>query len=274
MKRPSMCCIVVLALAAPLLAGGTATFDLLSPDAGATVAGDHLVEWTIKVTVSVADNMGLALASLDLVQDAGNPAFFNIPAATSVPLGMEGFDRPAGISNPDQGGSGSAYGGSSIGMEGAKNLIQVGGAQNTFGAAAGGIGLDVDVDAGVGQGAEGQVIATGSFPMPTTPGAYTFSIQSAIANTLDTINLAPQWSPVSEAAIVMGNPSFSVTVCQPGDINGDFTLTLEQDLPLFVDLLLGESTGGEYAQCAADLNGDEHIDGKDIAPFVTAFVGE
>jgi hypothetical protein len=101
---------------------------------------------------------------------------------------------------------------------------------------------------------------------------YTFSIPSAVANTLEAVNPAPQWSPVSPATVVLGNPSISFTVCRPGDIDGDFTLTVEQDVPLFVNLLLGTGSSDDYAQCAADLNGDGTIDGKDIQPFVDALL--
>jgi hypothetical protein len=265
-----ICLPVFSAAVSPALADGTVTLDLSSPSDGMAVPGSHVIEWAITAAVSTGDNMGLALISVDLVQDADNPELFDIPQAVGVPPGMEGFDRPDGISNP--GPEESCYGGTQVGLDGAKNLAQIGGSQNTFGTPSGGIGLDVDVDAGVGQGPGGQEIATNSFPAPAIPGVYTFSIPSAVANTLEAVNPAPQWSPVSPATVVLGNPSISFTVCRPGDIDGDFTLTVEQDVPLFVNLLLGTGSSDDYAQCAADLNGDGTIDGKDIQPFVDALL--
>jgi hypothetical protein len=266
MKYPMPICLITLLVSTvPAFSQGTVTFDFSSPSDGAVVPAGHLIEWTITATVSTGDNMGLALISVDLVQDVGDPELFDIPQAVGVPVGMEGFDRSAGISNPAPGGS--CYGGTQIGPAGAKDLVQIGGAQNTFGAPGGGIGLDVDVDAGIGQSPGGQEIAADSFPAPMTPGVYIFSTQTATANTLEAVNPPPQWSPVSPATVVMGNPSISFTVCQPGDISGDFAVTME-DLPLFVDLLLGVGAGGDYAECAADLTGDDTINGKDIQPFV------
>ncbi len=264
--RLPICLIVLFTSGVSAFGDGTVTFDLLSPSDGATVPAGHAVDWAIATTVSTGDNVGLALVAVDLVQDVGNPELFEIPQAVGVPAGMEGFDRPAGISNPGPGGSG--YGGTQVGPDGAKDLAQIGGSQNTFGAPGDGIGLDVDVEAGVGQDPGGQEIVSDSFGAPATPGVYTFWIQSAAANILEVVNPPPEWSPVSPATVVMGSPSISFTVCRAGDINGDYVLTLDPDLPLFVDILLGADPGNDYAQCAADVNGDGSINGDDIQSFV------
>jgi hypothetical protein len=190
---------------APALAhaGGTVTFNLSSPSNGAVVSAGDPIEWTVTVSVSTADNVGLALAAVNLAQSTDNPAFLELPAG-ETPLDMTDFDRPDGISNPGPAGVGSAYGGTPMGSTGAKDLIQIGGAQNTFGVAGNGIGLDYNVRGGVGQSAP-QILATGSFLAPATPGSYAFHLQNPIANTLDDIGTPPDFSAVSGATALIGN---------------------------------------------------------------------
>lgn len=67
---------------------------------------------------------------------------------------------------------------------------------------------------------------------------------------------------------------FAVTdvPCVAGDTNEDTTLTLSGDLPVFVDLLLGNIGGTAYQQCAADVNRDGVYNGLDIRDFVALFV--
>jgi len=139
---------VVLALTAPTWAAGTVSFELTSPSHGSWVPIGGSVDWTIIVTVSSGDNLGLALVSIDLLQDPANPMLFDLPPADGIPDEMSCFDRSAGIANPVPEGFVSGYRGTPIGTAGQRNLVQIGGAQNTFGAEAGGIGLDVDVGPG------------------------------------------------------------------------------------------------------------------------------
>ena len=106
-------------LAVSGLASGTATFNISSPSNGATVSPGASIQWTITVSVSSGDNLGLALAAVDLVQDPANPMLFDLPAGDG-PLDMTDFDRPDGISNPGPGGVGSAYGGTPVGATGTK----------------------------------------------------------------------------------------------------------------------------------------------------------
>lgn len=224
MTRRTLAQVLALVIqAAPVLGAGTVTLELSSPDEGMTVEPGVLIEWSITVTVSEGDNLGLAFMSLDLVQDPANFEKFDIPPAEGLPAGMESFDRPAGISNPGAGGSGSGYGGTPMGPEGQQDLRQIGGAQNTLGISGGSIGQDVDVDGGIGQGGA-QIIATGSFAAPCLSGPYTFSIENAIANTLDAINAPPAFSPVSEAGVFISSGSISFTVDNvdcPQDLNCD-----------------------------------------------------
>ena len=145
-------------------ADGTITFGLPSSSVGATVSPD--VDWVITATLSTGDNAALALVSVDLVQDVGKLELFDMPQAAGVPVAREGFNRPAGISYLGPAGSGS--GGTAVGPEGARNFLQIGGMQNTFGAPSD----------GNGQSPGGQEAASDSFPAPATLGVYTFWIQS------------------------------------------------------------------------------------------------
>jgi hypothetical protein len=266
-------------LAALAHAGGMVTFNLSSPSNGATVSPGELIEWSITVSVSSGDNLGLALAAVDLVQDTGNPALFDLPPG-ETPLDMTDFDRPDGISNPGPGGVGSAYGGTPLGPTGAKNLRQIGGAQNTFGVAGDGIGLDYDVRGGVGRAAP-QVLATGSFLAPAEPGLYAFYLENAIANTLDEIAVPPDFSPVSGATVQIGDGQITFTVESVciGDLNCDGQIDLADINPFTTYLSNQAAWQAEFPGCNA-LNGDIDCDGTygqasfgDINPFV-ALMGQ
>jgi len=241
--------------------------NLSSPANGMTVPAGSAIEWTITAVVSTGDNMGLALISVDLLQDGANPQLFDIPPGVR-PAAMEGFDRPAGLSNPGQDGATSGYGGTPFGIVGARNLGQIGGAQNTFGVPGNGLGLNVNVEAGVGQSPGGQVIATGLFAAPAAAGTYVLALQSPVANTLRTVEAAPASSPVDPAAAVTSKAEISFIVCRSGDLDGDGFISVEQEVPAFVNLLLDAEAGTDYARCAADVNSDGVVNGEDVQPFV------
>lgn len=204
--------------------GGTVALELVSAVNGQTVAPGQEVPWRIRCFVSSGDNLGLALISVDLVQDETNPELFDIPPGAAVTTPMRAFDRPDGFTNPqeDPGADpeGSGYGGSRIGELGSKNLLQIGGAQNTFGrigpcfgpAADVCMGQDIDPDTGVGQGAGGETVAFGTLPAPATPGTYVFRIENALANTLQTVNAAPTPSVTLPADIRYLNTTWTFTV--------------------------------------------------------------
>ncbi len=262
-------------IALPAFADGIVTLDLLSPSAGLNYrgGGPATIEWTIQATVSSGDNMGLALISVDLIQDPANATPVTLMPADAVPPEMVGFDRPAGISNP-----GTGYVGTQVlGPGGARNVIHIGGGQNTFGSLpqppVPGFGEDFDVEPNVGQLAEGQIIAAGSFTAPTTKGAYSFSLQSAMANTMDAVNAAPDWSPVSPATVLAGDSGGAIgfVLCEAADADGSSILT-PADLGAFVDLLLGTVTANPYAMCAVDLNDDGQINGADIQLVLEAYL--
>jgi hypothetical protein len=56
--------------------------------------------------------------------------------------------------------------------------------------------------------------------------------------------------------------------CSSGDFNADGAVTLSDDLPVFVSMLLSSA-----GTCVADLNHDGFVDGRDISLFVTALLG-
>jgi len=196
-------------------------FSLASTSHKKVVAPGERIEWKIKALVSTLENQGLAMFSVDLVQDPGNPDFFDMPAGNRAPNPMKGFDRPKGITNPiEEDPWGSGYGGISDGPYGAKNVIQIGGMQNTFGIKGPCLGPSYDictgrdnvVDADIGQNAAGRIIATGEFNAPDTPGLYFFNLENAMANTLEQVNNPPAVSTVKMAPVVIFKPHIADTV--------------------------------------------------------------
>ncbi len=257
------------------LATGTVSLTLTSPSAGQTVPPGSTVNWTIQVTVSTGDNYGLALIACDLVQDLNNPALFDIPPgdAASIPAIMSGFNRPAGISNPGENGAPSGYIGVQRGTAGQKNLIQIGGGQNTFGQAGSVIGTDPIVESGIGQSGP-QAILSGSFVAPSVEGTYTFRLENAVANVLTSVGTPPQMSQVSQATVDLSGAVLTFTVGQEvciGDMNGDGTISFG-DINAFVvyqvNFAAWQST---YPGCNPK-NGDINCDDvypafSDINPF-------
>lgn len=277
------CVVVGACLAASAFATGTVSVILDSPAAGQTIPGGSPVNWTIKVTVSPGDNYGLALISCDLAQAAANPAKFDLPPGNpgSIPAEMVVFDRPAGVTNPGENGAASGYIGVQRGTAGQKNLVQIGGAQNTFGTAmapGSGIGENAIVSPGIGQGGTPQIVLSGSFAAPTTTGSYTFSLQNGVANVLTTIGAPPQFSQCSSATVDLAGASFTFTVGPSacvGDLNCDGTINFGDINPFVTYLSNFAAWQGEYPGCNEG-NGDINCDGtygtssfEDINPFVS-----
>jgi hypothetical protein len=263
------------------LATGTATFYLESPAAGVVVQPGAAVNWTIKVSVSSGDNFGLALVSCDLVQAAANPAKLDLPpgAAGSIPGVMAVFDRPAGITNPGENGAASGYIGVQRGTSGQKNLVQIGGAQNTFGSAlppGSGIGENAVVTSAVGQSGP-QIVLSGSFTAPATAGSYTFSLQNGTVNVLTSVGSPPQFSQCSAATVDTSGASFTFTVSGVciGDMNCDGAINFGDINPFVQYLSQFAVWQATYNNCNAR-NGDINCDGHfgqssfgDINPFVS-----
>ncbi|MCH8880424.1 MAG: hypothetical protein IID34_11135 [Planctomycetes bacterium] len=114
---------------------------------------------------------------------------------------MAGFNRPAGISNPGPDGYGSGYGGTQIGLFGQKNLHQIGGGQNTFGVSGGAVGQDIVVEDDIGKGQFAEILASGDFNAPCTPGTYTFSIENGVAYLLDVYDVTDNYWEVKQATV-------------------------------------------------------------------------
>ncbi|MBN2445773.1 MAG: hypothetical protein JXO22_03560 [Phycisphaerae bacterium] len=271
-------CTSVMASAQP-----TAALTLESAQAGQTVSAGATIDWTVKVAVSTGDNAGLALVAVNLVQDPNNPELFDLPQASeaSIAAPMTNFSRPDGISNPGEGGATTGYVGSQRGTAGAMNLIQLGGAQNTFGTPGATMGASVNVIGGVGQSGP-QTVVSGSFTAPSTEGTYTFSLSGAAANVLETVNPAPAHSPVIAADADATGASFSFTVeagstylC--GDADGDGAADVF-DIDAFVYAIthsevefLAQYPTSNYLN--SDTNCDAAVDVFDIDTFVAAITG-
>jgi hypothetical protein len=264
-------CGIVATLAAVAWADPTATLTLESTKNGLTVAPGAAIDWTIKVSVSAGDNAGLALISTDLVQDANNPAFLDLPAAAGVPTGMTNFARSAGISNPGSAAPDFGYRGDQRGT-GHKDLVQIGGGQNTFGTAmapGSGIAESATVVAGVAQSAA-QIVATGSFAAPSTQGVYTVRLANGLVNVLNPASpppLPPAFWPVSKATVgALPAITFSVgsPVCR-GDCNCDGSINFA-DINAFVAALQNPGAACSFANC--DVDGSGAINFADINAFV------
>ncbi|MCH8969372.1 MAG: hypothetical protein IIA66_09680, partial [Planctomycetes bacterium] len=84
----------------------------------------------------------------------------------------------AGTSKPGSDGYGS--GGTQIGLCGQKNLHQIGGGQNTFGVSGGSVGQDIVVEDDIGKGPGVEILGSGDFDAPCTPGTYSYSIENGV----------------------------------------------------------------------------------------------
>jgi len=221
---------------------GAVELKLTSSRQNRTVSPGEQIDWAIKAYVSPLENNGLALISMDLVQDPTNPELFNLPPGDSAPAGVEGFDRPRGLTNPVQENPwGSGYGGTPVGVAGRRDLAQIGGSQNTFGVRGPCLGpnndicmgRDPNIYEGICQAPAGRLIATGSFNAPATNGTYTFFIDSAIANTLDIVPPHPLGvTPVLPAKVNLLKPDFSFHVSDnPSPGETDFPDLSPRSLP-------------------------------------------
>ncbi len=268
--RSATACMMLLALALTTTAAGqTVTVTLNSPQDGQVVAAGATIEWSIVFSVSSGDNEGLALLSVDLTQDAGNPALLDIPPADGVPAEMTNFSRPDGVSNPGETDPVTGYIGVQRGPAGAMDLIQIGGGQNTFGEAmppGTGVAENANVVGGVGQDAP-LVLASGTFEAPAGCGTYTYSLASAVANVLEQRNDPPAFSPVIEAATDVSEGSISFVITLLGDLDFDNDVDLSDLAQLLANY--GMMEGATYED--GDLDGDGDVDLSDLAALLANY---
>lgn len=271
--------LAMVGLSVAALAESTVTLTLVSPQNGQTVAAGSTVNWSIYAQVTTIDDYGLALVCCDLIQDPNNPATFDLPPGNvaSIQAPMTKFNRPAGISNPGEGGATTGYIGVQRGDAGAKNLIQIGGGQNTFGAAGTTMGQDFNYTPLVGHGAA-QLVLSGSFTAPAAEGTYTFQLANGIANVLDANN-PPNFTPVSAATVDVSGAviTFDVglSVCR-GDANCDGVISW-RDIDYFV-AAMNDNVAAWQAMFPApgpscqfannDVNADGTVSWRDIDPLV------
>lgn len=267
----------------------TVTFTLESSSSGQTVLPEATIDWTVLANVPTGDCDGLAFVCVDLIQGPANPSFFDLPPADGVPTAMDNFSRPLGVSNPGEGGAATGYVGVQRSPEGQTyvDLIQIGGAQNTFGEALPpeqGAGQSAAVVAGIGQGGTPQVIAFGSFPAPSAAGVYTLQLDGAKVNVLAAGGPPPtgeHW-PTLEADVDLSAAlfTFEVQTVLRGDMNCDDVLDVN-DVPHFVQAMVdpagydADHDGDPYLACAryrADMNTDTLKDGDDIQLFADALL--
>jgi len=266
---PTCSVFVVAAWCSTALAAGTVNLSLLSPQQGQTLAPGQLVQWRIEAEVSTGDNAGLALILVNLEQSNFNPSFVDIPLADGVPPQLAGFDAPAGFSNSPTG-----YRGLRVGAVGARNLEQIGGAQNTFGVAAATMGQDVNVEPGLGQSGP-LLIAEGSFRAPFVAGTYQFNLADPLANTLVAVNTPPMQSPTESAFVIFFFSSISFTVdpalSVAGDMNCDGVVDSDDADAFALAAVAPAMYQATYPDCdpnEGDVNDDGVLDGRDIQGFV------
>ncbi|MBE7506196.1 MAG: hypothetical protein HS101_07895 [Planctomycetia bacterium] len=262
--------VLVVVVAPTQVMAQTVTLSLASPENGATIVVGQTIHWSIEFTVSQGDNEGLALLTADLTQASTNPVTIDIPPATAVPPEMNNFARPAGITNPGGVNPVDGYMGVQRGPGGAQNLMQIGGAQNTFGVArpsGAGIAENTTVSGGIGQ--SGSVLLTsGSFTAPAACGAYSFSLANAMANVLTSVQSPPAQSLVAEATVAIGTGSFTVNIIPVADLNADCAVD-PVDAELMVGVLIG-TVSDPLTVSGADLNHDGQLNGLDVQSFVNA----
>ena len=192
-------------------------------DARAAVLPGEIVEWEVSVRVR-GRNDGLALFSVDLIQDSSNPELFDLPAGGPPATGFEPLNRPLGFANPAPDPYGSGFGGTPVAAShGFANLRQIGGAVNTFGLTPRCVGHRNDICQGqepvparrMARAGRPTLVASGSFPAPETPGVYVFHIERVAAGVLVKPARIEKDGPVIAARAVLEVPSFTIAIAAP-----------------------------------------------------------
>jgi len=277
--------VLVIAAATTTLAQPTATLTLTSARNGVTIGQSQPVDWHVSVSMAVGTTSGLAGVVVDFTQAAANPALLDIPTATSVPtspVNLSDFSRPRGISNGQPGNPMvSTYTGTQVGPIGAKNLLQIGGMQNTFGVAGavlGGdgmplLGRDTTIDTGIANGSL-VAFASGTFAAPSAPGVYTFTISNGRVNVLTSATPTPTDVAAAVVAYSPADASFSFTVtaaCCNADYDGDGDTGTDLDIEAFF-ACLGANCCPTCGPIDFDCDGDSGTD-LDIRAFFRVLGG-
>ncbi len=236
-------CLPRYAVAGLPYAGGplpAAIVVIAGPENGQVIQAGTTIPWQIVAVAGGGASLGLAGVTADLLQyplDPGVRPPINLTPGTRG-SGLANFDRPLGIANPIPGqitSSQSAFGGTLLDTfnDGYPGLIQIGGAQNTFGMPGTSyLGSSQTPVAGVGLQPQGQVIATGFFTAPNVPGEYVLYLENVYVNYLKTIGGPGVPSEVASATVFTnGFVTFTVvpnrldynqdSVVNPDDL-GDF----------------------------------------------------
>ncbi len=247
--------------ASSALAGGTVTLLVDSSLNETVVQPGDTIDWAISFSVSTGDNQGLAFISVDFTQSATNPAGCCMEHGDDVPAEMSNFSRPLGISNPGEHGHWTGYVGSRRSALGGVNLLQIGGAQNTFGEPGELMGWNTDVETGVGQSGSSQLLLEGSFEAPSSRGVYILNLDGAVANVLDQYDQQNERWNIVEAAIQYNPQNITFIVC-PGDVSGDGSVDMS-DLAAVL-AAQGTCVGDQNYDADADLDSSGCVDQDDL----------
>jgi hypothetical protein len=252
----------------------TATIDLLSPQSGGTISPNTTVQWSIGIQLD-ARTRGVAGWSADLAQSTSNPAFFDIPVANTVPSILADFDRPRGIANPLVNGSGGGYSGTQVGVLGTRNLLQIGGAQITFGVSLGNLGTDTVVETGIARSTP-VTCASGQFSAPSSTGTYCFHITNIRVNSLESPSGNGSWWVRTPSTTGMNNFCFTVAViqCDSIDFNNNGAFPEDQDVTDFFAVLAGGSCSPGNTCNDIDFNNNGAFpEDQDVIDFFNVLAG-
>jgi hypothetical protein len=247
----------------------------VSPNTFILVNPSQTFYWNLRVTIVGADGRSFGLAGFvcDLVCRSAPP---NTEAMVlsgmevgSVPAAMANFSRPLGISNKPAPGSGLTTGYVGTRMlrpdDSLPALVQIGGAQNTFGVAGTNIGQVHVVTTGVSMGIYGQVVASGTITLTggaANYGFYTFGLDNVAVNALAT---EPVVGTLTRSAAIPPyvGPDVTVTFLCQADFNGSGSVTI-QDVFDFLAAFFDN-------QASADVNLSGDLTVQDVFDFLALF---
>lgn len=275
MKAPIAAWVMVMALFPSLAVGqrdrAQVQFSLEAPSPGARIRPGGSIPWAIQLTIVGPNHAGLGGFAVDLIPEAANPAQV-VFQPDPPPLALANFAAPAGLSNLPIPGSSTAFGYSGTVAHVADDspalgLLQVGGAQYTFGSPGTILGTNALVDEHVGSGPNGIVVSSGNIIAPAILGAYTVRIHSPQCNLLRWRDEPPWASPVYPArTTIAGTGEITFEVVCLADFNRDNSVTL-QDLFEYMDAWFAAAPD-------ADVNNDQAVTLQDLFDFLDLwFVG-